>query len=223
MDPRAGVHATMGILPTQFLQLPPDQYMDALTDLEVTSLAAPVLKQPNALALPLGKENGYTWSWVEETLISGGQAVWTVTPDIEAAATNAVWQYSPQTISEGWLRLNPNMLQFSLLNSSQQPVVQGGVANSLSLSVKNLRQSTITFTPSTIVGEGTPVSGSIFYIHFGALVESANVASIEITGPGWTFQALNDAQYGKWRTGSRASCPEFGKPRPRREFHNRAE
>lgn len=205
MDPRAGIHASMGILPTQFLQIPPDQYLDTLAGLEMTFLTAPVLKQPATLALPLGVEPGFSWSWIEETQTAQGISAWTVTPDIETASANAVWEYSPQSISEGWLRLNPNVLQFSLLNSSQQPVVNGGAVNSLSLIIQNLRQTAIVFEPAVIVNEGAAATGSIFYIHFGDLVDSADVALINVIAPGWTFQTLSDTQYGQYWAGTPVS------------------
>ena len=187
----------MGILPTQFLQIPPEQYVDTLAGLEVTFLASPILKQGAGLALPLGVENGFTWSWIEETR-TGNVSDWTVIADIEPPSADAVWQYSPQNISEGWLRLNPNVLQFTLLNRFAQPTVDGGTSNALSLTIKNLRQATISFRPAAIVNEGVPPSGSLFYIHFGGLVAAADVASIQITAAGWTFQSLQDARYGSY-------------------------
>jgi hypothetical protein len=208
MDPRAGIHATMGILPTQYLVIPPYQYADTLAGLEMTFLTTPVLKESTGLSLPVPVESGYVWSWVEEEQVAGVTSEWIVTPNIGAPTASAVWQYTPQSITEGWLRLNPVVLKFSLLNSSGAPVVTAGAVNNLTLTIKNLRQSGITFTPGVLTNEGTPPKGSVFYIHFGALVDSANVASMQISAEGWTFQSITDATYGTYW----AATPAAGNP-----------
>jgi len=196
IDPRAGIHVTTGILPTQYIEIPPFQYSDILRGLEMTFLTTPVLKASTGISLPLPLESGYTWSWIEEMQGVGGNSEWMLTPDIGASPGNAVWHYTPQTITEGWLRLNPRVLIFNLLNNEGARVVTAGAINSLILNITNLRQSSITFQPGILTNEGTPSQGSIIYIHFGALVDSAQVSSIQISAEGWSFQAITDAQYG---------------------------
>jgi hypothetical protein len=198
MDPRTGIHATMGILPTQYIEIPPYQYADTLADLEMTFLTTPVLKESTGISLPVPVEQGYVWSWIEEEQVNGVTSEWIVTPNIGAPTANAVWQYTPQSITEGWLRLNPVVLRFALLNSSGAPVVTAGAVNNLTLTITNLRQSSVTFTPGVLTNEGTPPQGSVFYIHFGALVESANVSSIQLSASGWTFQSITDTTYGTY-------------------------
>ena len=208
MDPRAGIHATTGILPTQYLEVPSYQYADTLRTLEMTFLTTPVLKPSTGLALPVPAESGYTWSWIEEVPVNGGGSEWLVTPDIAAPTANAVWQYTPQSITEGWLRLNPRILTFTLVNSLGAPVVNAGAANDLTLTITNLRQASITFEPGVLANEGTPAQGSVFYIHFGALVDSTLVSAIQLSATGWTFQSLTDAQYGTYW----AATPATGNP-----------
>ncbi len=197
LDPRAGVHVTTGILPTQFVQIPAEQYADTLRGLEVAFLTTPVLKPLSGLALPLAAESGYTWSWVEEAQ-AAGTSQWVVTPDVDAPAAGAVWQYTPQTATEGWLRLNARLLRFALANSAGAPVATGGAANTLQLTVTNLRQAPLTFQPGVLATEGTPPAGSVFYMHLGALVAADQVAAVQPTAPGWSFKALSDAQYGAY-------------------------
>jgi hypothetical protein len=108
VDPRARVHASMGILPSCYLQLPADQASQALNRLEMSFPIMPVLKASNGIALPLPTVSGYQFSWVEESKVAHGNTLWTVTSDILPVAGKAIWSYSPQQISEGWLCLNRN-------------------------------------------------------------------------------------------------------------------
>ena len=66
LDPRGKLHATSGIFPTKVIDIPPEQYADALQQIEVTFRAMPVLTPLDRVELPLPKENGYAWSWIEE-------------------------------------------------------------------------------------------------------------------------------------------------------------
>ena len=198
MDPRAGIHLTTGILPTQYIEIPPTQYADILGGLDMTFLTTPVLRPVPGLALPLGAESGYTWSWVEETPDGKGGSEWLITPNIVPPTANALWQYTPQQVTEGWLRLNPDVLTFTLSDANGKSSVQGGAVNALTLTLTNQRQSDITFNPGVLANEGTPPTGSVFYIHFGALVDPARVAAIQLSAAGWSFKALQDAQYGSY-------------------------
>lgn len=208
MDPRAGIHLTTGILPTQYVEIPPAQYADTLGALDMTFLTAPVLRPLAGLTLPLPRESGYTWSWVEEKPSGNGGSEWVVTPNVVPPTAHAVWQYSPQQLTEGWLRLNPEVLAFTLQNASGRASVKGGAANTLTLTITNRRQADVTFNPGELANEGTPPVGSVFYIHFGALIDPSQVASVQPSAAGWTFQALHDAQYGDYW----AATPAAGSP-----------
>ncbi len=66
IDPRAAVHCSTGILPTNVLSLPPDQYVDALKKICITFLTAPIVTPKNQFQLPLPKEAGFSWSWISK-------------------------------------------------------------------------------------------------------------------------------------------------------------
>lgn len=102
MDPRAGIHATTGVLPVEELEIPADQYKAAMNKLQMTFFTLPVLKKKQKLVVPLPEQSGYVWSWV-----SPGEAL---EPSLAANASNsnADWGYSPQTLLEGWLKLSPD-------------------------------------------------------------------------------------------------------------------
>ncbi|MDX2030050.1 MAG: hypothetical protein SF339_05235 [Blastocatellia bacterium] len=104
LDPRAMVHATMGVLPTKAIQIPPHFYADALRRIETAYLAAPLLVDrrgpdgPPEIALPVADPPGYHWSWLERQ----GRD-WADVP------INAGGLYTPFAASvearEGWLKL----------------------------------------------------------------------------------------------------------------------
>ena len=106
IDPRAMVHATMGVLPAKGIQIPPHVYSEALKRIEMTFLAAPLLVDrrrpdtPKEMALPIIDPPGYHWSWVEKY---GND--WTTMP------INTRGLYTPFAAAvearEGWLKLTP--------------------------------------------------------------------------------------------------------------------
>jgi hypothetical protein len=108
VDPRADVHATTGVLPVEQLQIPPDQYSEAMGNLAMTFFTNPVLcKNPGdddparGLIIPLPSESGWAWEW-----ISPGTEI--PRPLKENAANDfASYSYSPQLLLEGWLKLLP--------------------------------------------------------------------------------------------------------------------
>lgn len=196
VDPRAPVHAKLGILPTQALAIPSYQYEDTLASLEFTFPAMPLLRPAGGLTLPFPKIAGYNLSWVTEETDSG-RSSWAVNPDVQPPTAGAMWRFSPQALTEGWLRLNPELLRFSLSNAGT-PSVTAGATVSLTLTLTNTRRTPITFNPGQTIGESQPNSGSVFYIHFGALVPEAQVAAIQPSATGWQFLALTDARYGSY-------------------------
>ena len=66
VDPRCVFHATSGILPSKVINIPPEQYTEALKNIKVTFLTAPILTDKDQLHLPLLSEPGYDWSWLEK-------------------------------------------------------------------------------------------------------------------------------------------------------------
>lgn len=92
-DPRARLHASVGIVPTKSIAIPPDQYTKALRDIEVAFVGAPTLTpklEPSAGALPaiempLPPEPGYDWAWAEQR----GAGTWQETSTIAPVTTTA--------------------------------------------------------------------------------------------------------------------------------------
>ena len=102
IDPRAPIHATTGLLPVEKLEIPPAHYEDLLQQLHLTFFTMPVLEKRNSLVVPIPTHNGYSWSWV----YPGNQLP--ISLEENAANQNATWDYSPQTLLEGWLKLSPD-------------------------------------------------------------------------------------------------------------------
>lgn len=101
VDPRAAVHARVGIVPTEAVQIPPDQVTQALRRMNVTFLTAPVLLGPGPAALPVPRESGGEWSWMS----LGPNAAWSTSTPTRANASQTQ-SYSPQQIVDGWLKLS---------------------------------------------------------------------------------------------------------------------
>ena len=110
IDPRGLVHATSGVLPAKAISIPPDQYADALQDIEITFLSTPILTDVGKINLPLPAEAGYQWSWLQQ----GGQKAWTevssrgiVQKDVFAGFQSDadVWNV---LIVRGWIAIDPN-------------------------------------------------------------------------------------------------------------------
>lgn len=128
-------------------------------------------------------------------------------PADPAADGSAVWQYSPLSVTEGWLRLAPALLRFRVANSAGTPTVTAGTTMALVLTITNARTAPITFEPATIVGETAPKQGTLIYLHFSVLVAPADLAAIEPSADGWTFEALTDPTYGTYWAAAPASTP----------------
>ena len=99
MDPRGAIHATTGILPVDRLAIPPDQYERAMSRLELTFFTHPVLDGRAGLALPLPEVGGFEWSWVQPGAEGPLPLAAKSSDDV------ATYNFSPQTLREGWTRL----------------------------------------------------------------------------------------------------------------------
>ncbi|CCI29143.1 hypothetical protein MICAH_5520001 [Microcystis aeruginosa PCC 9809] len=100
IDPRGKVHATTGILPTKSIDIPPDQYQQALEKIEITFLSAPILTDSGKINLALPDEVGYQWSWLEKE-----KEQWSTADKIGQTNVNAIFS-GKQEIREGWLKLS---------------------------------------------------------------------------------------------------------------------
>jgi hypothetical protein len=198
LDPKAGVHATTGVLPTAELELPADLVGGALSTLDMSFLIAPVLAGAAELAIPTPVQPGYAVSWVQEGQTETGDLTWLVTPEIGDPGGRVVWPYTPQSVREGWLRLNPLVLDFQLADSNGRPVVHAGVANTLTLTVTNAGRRDATFRSGPAVPEGVSAEGSIFYVHLGALVTAADAPAVVFSATGWSFTPFTDPRLGPY-------------------------
>lgn len=197
VDPRAEIHATTGILPTKSIRIPSDMYAGILRALEMTFLTAPVLSGNSALRLPLSNRTGYQWSWVQERM-AGGAPHWETQADIDSSPTPGMWTYTPQTVRDGWLRLNPDLLAFELSNAQGRALLAQGINDGMTLTLTNRQGRPVTFTPGALVPEGGAAGGSVIYLHFGSTTAQAAVQRISLSAPGWKFACLSDAVYGSY-------------------------
>lgn len=197
VDPRAPVHAITGILPTQTLVVPPDRAAAAIATLEFSVAVAPTLRANSGLALPLASEPGFEASFLEQQM-EGSDKRWVTLPEITPSVANAVWDYTPQSLTEGWLRFNPSVLTAALLNAAGQPLAQGGQVQTMTLQLVNRAPIPITFTAGTLVPESQPPAGSIFYIHLGKLIDAPDWSNLTATAPGWIFKLYADDVYGHY-------------------------
>jgi hypothetical protein len=70
VDPRAKIHATSGVLPIKSIEIPPDQYADALKKMEFTFLASPVLSPQADMKMPLPAETNSQWSFISRSSLT---------------------------------------------------------------------------------------------------------------------------------------------------------
>ncbi|MEM7035848.1 MAG: hypothetical protein AAF570_02640, partial [Bacteroidota bacterium] len=104
VDPRAEVHATTGFLPIKSINIPSDQFQQAIQNMEVAFLNAPVLDSALGLAFPKPFIGNRDWTFISN---NGAAATsqWTET-SIGKVDTSAGVDAYPQAALEGWLKLN---------------------------------------------------------------------------------------------------------------------
>jgi hypothetical protein len=66
MEPQGKAHVSCGILPTKTLDIPADQYTQALQNMEISFLTSPILTPADTVNIPLPGETGYEWSWMQK-------------------------------------------------------------------------------------------------------------------------------------------------------------
>ena len=105
MDPTGKVHATCGIVPTKAIDIPPALYKKALQNIEITFLSVPILTEAYKINLPLSKEAGYAWSWLEKDRYTWKEisTVGVLRKEVILAEFDdgeGVWQH---LIEQGWI------------------------------------------------------------------------------------------------------------------------
>ncbi|HET6975848.1 MAG TPA: hypothetical protein VFI24_05970 [Pyrinomonadaceae bacterium] len=108
IDPRGVVHATTGIVPVKAINIPPDQYSEALQAIEITFLSAPIITDAGKIHLPLPEEAGYQWSWLQQDV----QHVWSevssrgvVRKESFAVFGDRATDIWADLITQGWIKL----------------------------------------------------------------------------------------------------------------------
>ncbi|MGA1839338.1 MAG: hypothetical protein ACMUIU_01830 [bacterium] len=102
MDPRAGIHVSSGILPTQFLQLPPYVLSEALENMELYFMVGPFIGDPDALRIPLPEDIKGDWSWDYFQDVER----WTTNDEVGKKENRPGVSIKPAQIYEGWLTLH---------------------------------------------------------------------------------------------------------------------
>jgi hypothetical protein len=105
IDPRGKAHATSGVAPCKAIDVPPDQYAEALKAIEITFLSAPILTDAGRINLPLPEEPGFNWSWLQRVNGSWSEISTAGTIDKQAVLTaftdgEAVWARLKE---KGWI------------------------------------------------------------------------------------------------------------------------
>ncbi len=103
VDPRCSVHATTGLLPMKDIEVPPAMYADALQQMAVPFLVAPLIAGEQT-RIPVPTEAGWTWSWITRTSKPAG---WSQVDAVASPNPRAAFDGTLQTLVEGWLRLTP--------------------------------------------------------------------------------------------------------------------
>ena len=101
-DPRGHLLATSGILPAKALTLPENFYLDALARMRPAFFTAPVLTPSDKLTLPLPRQHGLHWDWLEKRKEAWTRIDQAAIGEPEKVASTG----SGQEIREGWLELN---------------------------------------------------------------------------------------------------------------------
>ncbi len=101
MDPQARVHATSGVLPRVFFQLPAAELAAARQVREVFFQTAPVLGTPATPQVPKLSDDYGQWSWAYRPDVTA----WKDNPDLDSTSDRADFSMGWPTLTEGWLKL----------------------------------------------------------------------------------------------------------------------
>ncbi len=202
LDPRASVHATTAYLPTEKIDIPLGMYGEAMKQLAVTFLVAPVLTGESGLRLPLPSEIDHQWSWIQQELQDKTKPTWRIQEDVATDVMTGPWDYTPQTALEGWLHENPTFLNFDISNekggTERLHTSTNGtpLANALTLYITNKQQQAVRIKMGEPAPRDGDLLGSCLYIYFGQAVLDADVEKIELKAQGWKFKCYGSAETG---------------------------
>ena len=107
MDPQARVHATSGVLPRVFLELPAADSAGAKGAREVFFQTAPVLGPPATPQIPKPSDDYGEWSWAYRPAVTN----WAEPGELVSVSDRSVLSEPYATLSEGWLKLKIDPVQ----------------------------------------------------------------------------------------------------------------
>jgi len=111
MDPRSKVHATTGVLPRVWLDLPSDDSAGVKQAREFFFQTAPVIGPEPVPQMPTPSDDYGEWSWAYRPDVTG----WAEKPNLVAASDAGGFSVPWANISEGWLRLKIRPVQIGSL------------------------------------------------------------------------------------------------------------
>ncbi|MBT9314057.1 hypothetical protein [Leptothoe spongobia] len=121
VDPRGVFHATSGILPSKVINIPAEHYAEALANIKITFLTAPILTErtnQSRLNLPLPTAPDYDWSWLERK----GRETW-----LEILTTSVIEKaVFVQAYAAYKIERDPEEDWQALLNQGWLTLVNGG-------------------------------------------------------------------------------------------------
>lgn len=102
VTPSNPVYLNMGVLPEQKVEIPLKYCEDAMNKISTTFLSGPLLINADDLRVPLSKQRGMEWSFIEMNEDNS----WSNTKDVLDASNDATYTTSQRKIIEGWLQLS---------------------------------------------------------------------------------------------------------------------
>ena len=146
VDPRGVFHATSGILPSKVINIPPEHYNEALANIKVTFLTAPILTEQTkqgSINLPLPTEPDYDWVWLEKKGRENWSEILTIpviekTAFIESYNSNKESEENPEP-EEVWQKLlDQEWLRGLLFTENQAIIVSKDKRKTLTGDLENL-------------------------------------------------------------------------------------
>ncbi len=102
VDPRGDIPAACGAAPLKEIFLAPGPVAQAMTNIEMTFRAGPILVDPENINMPLPGQIEGKWSWIHRT----GVTMWQEQSDISTQKESASFSDEPPVLQEGWLKLS---------------------------------------------------------------------------------------------------------------------
>jgi hypothetical protein len=140
--------------------------------------------------MPVPAQSGGAWNWVENDGTN-----WSQSQVIAPVTVDAVMNYAPQKILEGWLNLSNALMSaasFQIINTRAGKALLY-ITHDPSLNTMTLTWTNKTNTPLILNG-GPPVpqsyeaGGSSLAFNFGSMLPENVVASMQVSAPGWKAQ-----------------------------------